>query len=98
VPDAPERIFQQWEAESAHRRAYEKKALNGTIAKDRRGQWAAISFALSALGLAGFSVWMGQPWLPAFLAAAPSRPSSAHSYTSATAISQNPGRFASFEP
>ena len=63
VPDAPERIFQQWEAEAAHRRAYEQRALKGTIARDRRGQWAAISFAMSALALAAFGVWMREPWV-----------------------------------
>lgn len=61
VPDAPERIFAQWEAESAHRRKYEQDALAAATLKDRRGQYAAAAFALSALGLAAFCVWMGQP-------------------------------------
>lgn len=67
VPDAPERIFQQWEQEAAHRRAYELTALNGAITKDRRGQQAAAAFALSALGLAGLCAWLNQPWIATIL-------------------------------
>jgi uncharacterized membrane protein len=61
VPDAPERIFAQWEKESAHRREYEANALAAATAKDRRGQISAATFAISALALSAFCVWMGHP-------------------------------------
>lgn len=63
VPDAPERIFQQWEQESAHRRAYEQKALDAAVKRDARGQISATIFALSALAVSAFALWMYQPWV-----------------------------------
>lgn len=59
VPDAPERIFAQWEAEAAHRRNYETTALKGAFAREQRGQYAAIAFALSALAVAAFALYLG---------------------------------------
>jgi uncharacterized membrane protein len=67
VPDAPERIFAQWEEEAKHRRAFEQTALSEAAKKDRRGQFAAIAFALAALILTAFCVWMGQPWVAGIL-------------------------------
>ncbi|KFC74532.1 hypothetical protein FG93_01118 [Bosea sp. LC85] len=61
VPDAPERIFRQWEVESAHRRDYEMMALKGSIARDQRGQLAAIAFALSALATGIIALFLGYP-------------------------------------
>ena len=63
VPDAPERIFAQWEQEAAHRRELEQTSLDGNLRTVRVGQVAAIVFALSAMGVAGFSVWMHEPWV-----------------------------------
>lgn len=63
VPDAPERIVRQWEQESEHRRAYEQKALDAAIAKESRGQASAILFALAALSVSAFALWMGEPWV-----------------------------------
>ena len=63
VPDAPERIFRQWEGESEHRRAYEKAALEASIRRDLIGQISATLFALSALAVALFALWMGEPWV-----------------------------------
>nr|WP_301301891.1 DUF2335 domain-containing protein [Methylorubrum extorquens] len=63
VPDAPERIFRQWEGESEHRRAYEKTALEASIRRDLIGQLSATLFALSALAVAVFALWMGEPWV-----------------------------------
>ncbi|MDV2987774.1 UNVERIFIED_CONTAM: DUF2335 domain-containing protein [Methylobacteriaceae bacterium AG10] len=63
VPDAPERIFRQWEGESEHRRAYEKAALEASIRRDLIGQISATLFALSALAVAVVALWMGEPWV-----------------------------------
>ncbi|WP_428829436.1 DUF2335 domain-containing protein [Aureimonas altamirensis] len=63
VPDAPERIFKQWEEESAHRRQYEAKALDGAIKRDVRGQHSAIAFAIGALLLSGWALYLGHPWV-----------------------------------
>jgi len=67
VPDAPERIFRQWEEETKHRRDYENRALDASISRDRRGQWGAIVFALGALMVSAFAIWMGHPWIGAIL-------------------------------
>lgn len=61
VPDAPERIFAQWEAEAAHRRNYETTALTRAYDRDERGQRAAIAFALSALAVSAFALHQGHP-------------------------------------
>lgn len=63
MPDAPERIFRQWEGESEHRRAYEKAALEASIRRDLIGQISATLFALSALAVAVLALWMGEPWV-----------------------------------
>lgn len=63
LPDAPERIFRQWEMESDHRRQYESRALRGTIANDRISRLAAAVFALSALGVAAYAISVNQPWV-----------------------------------
>lgn len=62
VPDAPERIFKQWEDESAHRREYENRSLDGTLRNDRIGMISAVTFALSA-----FALWLNQPWVAGVL-------------------------------
>ncbi|MEH6718833.1 MAG: DUF2335 domain-containing protein [Aurantimonas endophytica] len=67
VPDAPERIIRQWELEAEHRRAYETKALEGTIHINKAGQANAITFALFALGVAALAVWLNQPWIAGIL-------------------------------
>ena len=63
VPDAPERIFRQWERESEHRRSYEQAALQATIRREARGQISATVFALSALAVSAFALWMHEPWV-----------------------------------
>lgn len=65
VPDAPERIFRQWEEESAHRRSYEQKALDAAIRRETRGQVSAALFALTALTVAAFALWKREPWVAA---------------------------------
>lgn len=61
VPDAPERIFAQFEKEADHRRHLEKTSLEGNLRTVRWGQGAAISFALSALGVAALALVLGYP-------------------------------------
>lgn len=63
VPDAPERIFRQWETEAEHRRAYERQALDAAIRRDGRGQISALLFAVAALSVSAFALWLGQPWV-----------------------------------
>ncbi|MBK3398916.1 DUF2335 domain-containing protein [Methylobacterium sp. IF7SW-B2] len=63
VPDAPERIFRQWEKESDHRRNFETVALEGNLRTTRYGQLSATAFALSAMAVTCFCVWMGEPWV-----------------------------------
>lgn len=63
LPDAPERIFQQWEKESEHRRNYEAKALEANIKDGKRGRDAAATFIFLAMALAAFALWMGHPWV-----------------------------------
>ena len=63
VPDAPERIFRQWEMEADHRRTYERQALDAAIRRDVRGQASALVFAVAALSVSAFALWLGQPWV-----------------------------------
>ncbi len=67
MPDAPERIFAQWEAESDHRRKYENTALAGALKRERRGQFFAVAFALGALALAALAVVYEQAWVAAVI-------------------------------
>ena len=63
VPDAPERIFRQWEMESDHRRAYEREALDAAVKRDARGQVSALLFTLVALSVSAFALWLKEPWV-----------------------------------
>lgn len=64
-----ERIFQQWEAESAHRRSMERRDLKWAIAEGFFGKSLAFLFVAGALALAAFAISQGATWLAAFLAA-----------------------------
>ncbi|MGY2048277.1 DUF2335 domain-containing protein [Methylobacterium sp. JK268] len=63
VPDAPERIFAAWEAESRHRREWENRALDGQITTTRIGQAAAIAFGLASMGVTCLALLLNQPWV-----------------------------------
>lgn len=65
--DWPDRIIRQWETESDHRRTYEMTALTATARRDFLGQIFAGAFALGALAVAAFALWMGLPWVAAIL-------------------------------
>jgi uncharacterized membrane protein len=62
-PDFPERIFQQWEQESKHRRLWEATALDAQVKKEMRGQFGAIIFALGALLVSAFALHLGHQWV-----------------------------------
>lgn len=64
-----ERIFKQWETESAHRRMMEHKDFTWSVAEGLFGKTLAFIFVLSALALAAYALYQGANWLAAFLAA-----------------------------
>ncbi len=61
VPDAPERIFAEWQKEAEHRRGLEKTSLAGNLLTIRIGQFGAIALVLVVLGLGGLGFWLGYP-------------------------------------
>lgn len=63
APDWPERILKQWEDESAHRRAYEMRALKTAARRELIGQFFAGAFALSALAVSAYAIHEHQPWV-----------------------------------
>lgn len=65
--DWPERIFQQWEQETHHRRSFEKIALRGEIWNDMLGRIGAIAFALGALGLSALALYWDKEWVAVLL-------------------------------
>lgn len=64
-----ERIFKQWEEESAHRREMEKRDFKWAVAEGFFGKTLAFIFVLAALALAAYAISTGATWLAAFLAA-----------------------------
>lgn len=68
--DWPERIFKQWETETAHRRGYENRALDASILIDKMGQVFAGIFAGGALGVAALAIVYGQPWVASIIGGA----------------------------
>lgn len=56
VPDAAERFFRAWEAESDHRRQIELRKLNDR----RRTQWLAFTLAVAGLLAAGYFLHQGE--------------------------------------
>jgi len=64
-----ERIFQQWERESDHRREMERRDFKWSVAEAFFGKTLAFIFVLTALGLAAYAIYQGATWLAAFLAA-----------------------------
>jgi uncharacterized membrane protein len=61
VPGLAEKIVSEFQNEAAHRRDFEKIALRASIKLDLWSRISAFIFALSALGVAGFCVFSGQP-------------------------------------
>lgn len=52
VPDAPERILKQFEANSNHFRETSTNALKAEISVDRRAQWMAFFLVIAGIGSA----------------------------------------------
>lgn len=63
VPDAPERIFKQWEIESKHRRDCENKALRASIRDSHLNRISAMIYIVGAFVLSGFALWLNLPWV-----------------------------------
>lgn len=63
-----ERIFQQWERESDHRREMERRDFKWSVAEGFFGKALAFIFVLTALGLAAYAISEGATWLAALLA------------------------------
>lgn len=63
-----ERIFQQWEKETAHRHAMERMDLKWSIFEGIFGKTLAFLFVVAAFGLAGYAAFLGATWLSGFLA------------------------------
>lgn len=61
VPDAGQRIFDEWQREAAHRRGIENRSLDGNLRTTRIGQIGAIALVISVLGVAALGFWLGYP-------------------------------------
>lgn len=61
VPDAPERIFDEWQREAAHRRDIEKTGQRGNLQIAHRGQIGAIILVLAVLAVGALGFWLGYP-------------------------------------
>ena len=61
VPDAGERIFDEWQREAAHRREIEKASLHGNLGIARFGQVGAFILVLTVLAVAAFGFWLVYP-------------------------------------
>lgn len=59
LPDAPDRILRMAEKEQDMRR----EAMRGTIGNDRSRIAGSIIISLAVIGLAGFALFLGHPWV-----------------------------------
>lgn len=71
VPDAPERILRQFEANSAHSRDFQMAALKAQMADNRRTHWMAFGLVALCMVMATIFGILGQPWLAAVFIGAP---------------------------
>lgn len=58
IPDMPERILKQFEADSEHMRASQVKALQGDIDFDKRSQWMAFVIIMFGLGITSLLAYL----------------------------------------
>lgn len=61
VPDAGQRIFDEWQREAAHRRDIEKTGQRGNLSIARLGQIGAIILVLAVLSVGALGFWLGYP-------------------------------------
>lgn len=59
LPGAAERIFSLTEREQQHRHDLQKKAINGALNKDRRGQWMGFGITVLVLFIACYFAYIG---------------------------------------
>ena len=62
VPGAAARILDEWEAEAAHRRAFERRAVVIEGLERIGGRILAFAFAVAALGVAVYLASIGAEW------------------------------------
>ena len=63
VPGSAERIVRAWELESEHRRSVEKAEQRSFYRDAMFGKIFAFMFVVMALGVAGYSAYIGAEWL-----------------------------------
>lgn len=68
VDGGAERIFSEWEKETAHRRKYEHRALTAQISERIGSRILAFLFSAIALGTAGYVGMHGHDWLAGVIA------------------------------
>ncbi|MGX9311971.1 DUF2335 domain-containing protein [Pantoea ananatis] len=59
VENGAERIMAKGEKEQAHRHAVKDKIVDGTLARDTRGQWMAFTITVFVLAIAAIFAWKG---------------------------------------
>ena len=62
MPGAAARILDEWEAEAAHRRAFERRAVVIEGFERIGGRILAFAFAVAALGVAVYLASIGAEW------------------------------------
>lgn len=67
IPDLSERIVRAWEEEAIHRRSCEKHVVMAHVFDVKLGRGSALAFALIALGLTGYALYLDQPWVAGVL-------------------------------
>lgn len=63
APGTADKIVAQFQTEAEHRRDMERAQARLTIGETFLGQGSAIVFALAALGVAGYSAYVGAEWI-----------------------------------
>lgn len=59
IENAPERILKVFEEDSQHVREMQKTALDGEVARDKRGQWMAFTVLMSLFCVIVYSLYLG---------------------------------------
>lgn len=67
IPDLSERIVKAWEDEANHRRSCERDMVKAHVFDIKLGRGSALTFALIALGLTGYALYLNQPWVAGVL-------------------------------
>ena len=69
VPGSAKAIIDEWQAETNHRRTFERKALNAQIIENIGGRVLAFVFALTALGVAVYLAMIHAEWAAGIIGA-----------------------------